>query len=98
MGASKRFFVMSDWGGTHSTSINEGLDQEMPSGKYMSGKLKQAVLSGAVSNATLDNSMLNILVPMFALGLFDSNNTNPISSNVTSDEHNSLARNLSVQV
>eukprot|EP00043_Microstomoeca_roanoka_P013291 m.130236 g.130236 ORF g.130236 m.130236 type:complete len:782 (+) comp15716_c2_seq1:3-2348(+) len=91
----KRFFVMSDWGATHSTSINEGLDQEMPSGVYMSDKLKAAVLAGSVSNATLDNAVLNVLTPMFAFGLFDYNNTNSITNNVTSAAHNQLARELS---
>ena len=28
-------WVMSDWGATHSTSINAGLDQEMPGGDFM---------------------------------------------------------------
>ena len=98
LGAGKRFFVMSDWGATHSTSINEGLDQEMPAGVYFSDKLKDAVESGSVSNSTLDDSVLNVLTPLFAIGIFDDNNTNSITSNVTSPEHNELARNLSAQV
>lgn len=97
LGAGKRFFVMSDWGATHSTSINEGLDQEMPAGVYFSDKLKDAVESGSVSNSTLDDSVLNVLTPLFAIGIFDDNNTNSITSNVTSPEHNELARNLSAQ-
>lgn len=32
-----------------------------------------------VTNATIDNSMLNILTPMFAIGIFDNNNTNVLS-------------------
>ncbi|EGD72488.1 hypothetical protein PTSG_00514 [Salpingoeca rosetta] len=97
LGSGKRFFVMSDWGATHSTSINEGLDQEMPGGTYMSTKLKTAVQTGAVSQDTLDNSVLNVLTPLFAVGVFDSNNTNSISNNVTSDAHNKLARQLSAK-
>jgi len=31
---------MSDWGATHSTSINQGLDQEMPGSSFMGDKLK----------------------------------------------------------
>lgn len=32
-------YVMSDWGATHSTSMNEGLDQEMPGAEFMGDKL-----------------------------------------------------------
>lgn len=36
-------WVMSDWGGTHSPSIMEGLDQEMPSDVYFGDTLKTLV-------------------------------------------------------
>jgi beta-glucosidase len=39
----------SDWGATHSTSINQGLDQEMPDAFYMGDALKAAVQAGTVS-------------------------------------------------
>ena len=52
----------SDWGATHSTSINQGLDQEMPSANYMGASLAAAVQAGNVSVATVNNSVLNILV------------------------------------
>merc|ERR1719192_25185 len=42
-------WVMSDWGATHSTSINQGLDQEMPGAGHMGNALKSAVQSGKVS-------------------------------------------------
>jgi hypothetical protein len=45
----------------------------------MGPALKAMVLSGGVTNATIDNSMLNMLTPMFAMGLFD----NPITGNLT---------------
>eukprot|EP00055_Hartaetosiga_balthica_P011579 m.53075 g.53075 ORF g.53075 m.53075 type:complete len:739 (-) comp7652_c0_seq1:124-2340(-) len=94
---NKRFWVMSDWGATHSTSIREGLDQEMPSDDFMGGTLKAMIVSGVISNATLDNSLMNILTPMFAVGLFDYNNTNTLSNNVTTLAHNALARQLSAE-
>jgi hypothetical protein len=39
---------MSDWGATHSASIMQGLDQEMPGGKYMGAPLAAMVASGEV--------------------------------------------------
>ena len=40
-------WVMSDWGATHSMSIIQGLDQEMPGDKYMSDEaIMQAVDNG----------------------------------------------------
>jgi beta-glucosidase len=70
-------FVMSDWGGTHSTvpAVNAGLDMEMDlaPGKYLtSSALKPAVQAGQVSMARLDDMVLRIVRPMFRLGLFDN--------------------------
>jgi beta-glucosidase len=66
-------FVMSDWGATHSTahSANSGLDMEMGSGTYFGAALQTAIDNGQVSEATLNQMVLHILVPMFAHGLFD---------------------------
>ncbi|MGZ4178946.1 MAG: beta-glucosidase [Solirubrobacteraceae bacterium] len=68
-------FVMSDWGGTHSTvpAANAGLDMEMnlSPGQYFTGPLKTAVQGGQVSMARLDDMVLRILRPMFAVGIFD---------------------------
>ena len=38
-------FVLSDWGGTHSTTkaATAGLDMEMPGNTYLAGALKKAV-------------------------------------------------------
>ena len=43
-------FVLSDWGGTHSTTkaAMAGLDMEMPSNTYLAGALKKAVEGGEV--------------------------------------------------
>jgi beta-glucosidase len=57
-------FVMSDWGGTHSTvpAANAGLDMEMnvSPGQYFTGPLKTAVQDGQVSMARLDDMVLRI--------------------------------------
>lgn len=45
----------------------------------MGDKLKAMVLSGAVTNATINESMMNMLTPMFGIGLFDT----PITGNLT---------------
>jgi beta-glucosidase len=43
-------FVLSDWGGTHSTvkAALAGLDMQMPEDTYLGAALKKAVESGEV--------------------------------------------------
>lgn len=67
-------FVLSDWGGTHSTAkaALAGLDMEMPTSLYFAGALKKAVESGEVPVARLDNMAHRILRSEFAVGLFDN--------------------------
>lgn len=70
-------YVMSDWGGTHSTAAaaNAGLDQEsgypFDEQPYFGDPLKRAVARGDVSQARLDQMATRILRSMFAHGLFD---------------------------
>jgi beta-glucosidase len=66
-------FVLSDWGGTHSTTkaALAGLDMEMPTSMYFAGALKKAVESGEVPQARVDNMVHRILRSEFAVGLFD---------------------------
>jgi beta-glucosidase len=67
-------FVTSDWGATHSTaaSANAGLDMDMPgSDGYYGSALASAISSGAVSQATLNTAVSEILTQLFAFGLFD---------------------------
>jgi beta-glucosidase len=67
-------FVMSDWGGTHSTvqSARAGLDMEMSvaPGTYYGSALKTAVQAGQVPVARLNDMVLRILRPMFRVGIF----------------------------
>ena len=65
-------FVMSDWGATHSTvnAALNGLDQEQPDNAYF-GSLGQAIASGQVPQARLDDMVHRILRAMYAAGLFD---------------------------
>ncbi len=66
-------FVLSDWGGTHSTTkaALAGLDIEMPGSTYFAGALKKAVEGGEVPMTRIDDMVRRILRSEFALGLFD---------------------------
>ncbi len=66
-------FVVSDWGGTHSTvkASAAGLDQEQPLADFYGEKLKAAVESGKVSRAELDEHVRRVLRSEFASGIVD---------------------------
>jgi beta-glucosidase len=70
-------YVMSDWGGAHSTAkaANAGLDQEsahtFDKEPYFGAPLKAALAGGSVSQARLDDMARRITRSMFAHGLFD---------------------------
>ncbi len=66
-------FVLSDWGGTHSTAkaSHNGLDQEQPGKTFFGDALEKAVESGEVSQAEVDEHVHRILRTIFATGLFD---------------------------
>ena len=66
-------FVVSDWGATHSTieAANNGLDIEMPGGKYFGEALLAAVRQGQVSQATIDEKVRRILNMLERFGFLD---------------------------
>ena len=66
-------FVVSDWWATHSTvkASAAGLDNEQPMDEFFAEKLKEAVQSGKVSQAELDDHVRRILRSQFAAGLID---------------------------
>jgi beta-glucosidase len=66
-------FVLSDWGGTHSTvkASAAGLDNEEPGDDFFGDKLKKAVESGKVPWSELDDHVRRILRSEFAAGLVD---------------------------
>jgi beta-glucosidase len=66
-------FVLSDWGGTHSTTkaSHAGLDQEEPGTFFFGDDLKKAVESGEVSQEELNDHVHRVLRTLFAAGLFD---------------------------
>ena len=66
-------FVLSDWGGTHSTvkASHAGLDNEEPLDDYFGAKLKAAVESGEVPMSELDGHVRRILRSEFLSGIVD---------------------------
>ncbi len=66
-------FVLSDWGGTHSTvkASAAGLDNEEPEDIFFGEKLKQAVQAGQVPASELDEHVRRILRSEFASGIVD---------------------------
>ena len=66
-------FVVSDWGGTHSTvkASAAGLDHEQPLDDFFGEKLKEAVQSGKVPQSELDDHVRRILRSEFASGIVD---------------------------
>jgi beta-glucosidase len=92
-------FVMSDWGGQHSTVEGAlgGGDMEMGFAprQYYGDPLKQAVQEGKVPQARLDDMVLRILRPMFREGIFEQPaGAQPAaySANVETPEDVALAR------
>ena len=66
-------FVVSDWGGTHSTekASAAGLDHEEPLDDFLGDKFKQAVEAGKISTAELDDHVRRILRSEFSSGIVD---------------------------
>ena len=66
-------FVVSDWGGTHSTvkASHAGLDNEEPASSFFGEPLKAAVQAGQVSEGELDEHVHRMLRAEFAVGLVD---------------------------
>jgi beta-glucosidase len=67
-------FVLSDWGGTHSTekASAAGLDNEQPGHFFYGDRYKAAVDAGKIPVAELDEHVHRILRAMFAAGVIDN--------------------------
>jgi beta-glucosidase len=67
-------FVISDWGGTHSTTkaVLAGLDIEMPGYSFLGEPLKKEVESGEVPIAHLNDMVHRILRTEFDSGIVDN--------------------------
>ncbi len=66
-------FVISDWGGTHSTekASTAGLDQEQPMADFFGSKLKAAVEAGRVPMSEIDDHARRVLFAEFLSGVVD---------------------------
>ncbi len=66
-------FVISDWGGTHSTekASAAGLDQEQPMADFFGPKLKEAVEAGRVPMPEIDDHARRVLYAEFLSGIVD---------------------------
>jgi beta-glucosidase len=66
-------FVISDWGGTHSTekASAAGLDQEQPMADFFGPKLKEAVEAGRVPISEIDDHARRVLYAEFLSGVVD---------------------------
>ncbi len=66
-------FVISDWGGTHSTekASAAGLDQEQPMADFFGPKLKEAVEAGRVPMSEIDDHARRVLNAEFLSGIVD---------------------------
>src|ERR1700723_1282590 len=66
-------FVISDWGGTHSTekASAAGLDQEQPMADYFGPKLKEAVAAWRVPLSEIDDHARRVLYAEFLSGIVD---------------------------
>jgi beta-glucosidase len=66
-------FVLSDWGGTHSTekASAAGLDNEEPGRFFYEAKYKAAVEAGTIPQSELDEHVHRILRSMFSAGVID---------------------------
>jgi len=93
-------WVMSDWGATHSLSLNQGLDQEMPFAIFMNeDRIEPLVKSGNISMTTIDESIMRMLLPMIKVGIISSPPppSDAYKKNVTTKESIQVARALAAE-
>ncbi|MBN1890328.1 MAG: glycoside hydrolase family 3 C-terminal domain-containing protein [Thermoflexales bacterium] len=85
--------VMSDWAGTYSPNVAPaGLDLEMPGpARWMGQYALDAVTSGRLSQAALDDKVRRLLRTMERVGAFEQPELRPEQS-IDKPEHRRLAR------
>jgi len=66
-------FITSDFGAVHSTSgpVLNGLDLEMPDGKWLGDPLKAAILAGKVPVGVIDEHLIRRFRTMMDAGVWD---------------------------
>lgn len=84
--------VMSDWGAVHSVipTFKNGLDLEMPDGKYLNKKnLIDHLKKEELAEEELNDKIRRLLRVMFKIGLFENRDYD--STKLNTDEHKKLA-------
>ena len=91
-------FVVTDWDGARSTvqAANAGLDLNMPAPGNFGQPLADAVRSGQVSMAVLNDKVARLLTEEFAYGLFDTTAGSP-GATATTPEHVATARDIAAE-
>jgi beta-glucosidase len=87
--------VISDWGGSQDAAdnANGGLDLEMPGpARTFGDKLVEAVKSGAVEEAVIDDKVRRLLRILVRSGRLDNPDTNREEQAVDKPEHRAIAR------
>ncbi|WP_409340104.1 glycoside hydrolase family 3 protein [Halalkalicoccus salilacus] len=88
-------FVVSDWGGTHSTvdAAENGLDVEMPSAEFFGDALREAVEDGEIDESIVDEMVRRGLRSQEEIGALSGERTgrDPVRG---TDEHFELARTI----
>ncbi len=88
-------FVVSDWGGSLETVGNAtgGLDLEMPGpARTFGGKLIDAVKSGEVDEAIIDDKVKRLLGVLVKSGRLDNPGTDRTEHSIDKPEHRAIAR------
>lgn len=97
-------FIVADWYFGHRSllpSVKAGMDISMPGGKnpfgfedFYGAPLSAAVKDGSVTGGDIDRLALNVLTPMFRLGLVDHPLPREVKADVRTPEHKALAREI----
>ncbi len=97
-------FIVSDWYGVHEgvwndfiatvTAVNAGVDMVMLPFDYQEfvRHMKWANRLGLVSDKRIEDAVSRILYAKFALGLFDTPETNDTATELENESHQTLAR------
>jgi beta-glucosidase len=78
-------------------ALEAGLDVELPTYRFFSGPLAEAVSSGRVSEATVDAAVARVLRAKFELGLFENPYVDPEEAGLPSADDRALAREMARQ-
>jgi beta-glucosidase len=86
-------FVSSDFGAVHSTvpTALNGLDLEMPDGKYLGGPLKAAVQAGQVPESVIDEHLVRRFSTMMRMGVWDHP---PVKKPIPAEANGAIARRI----